>query len=338
MYSSLNLPTNLNPGKTYIIKFTAKGVFYPPQGPAPPIPNAVDKFNVVLTNGLTPINSCDDQSTSPSKYLLPSYAFSMYNLGYFNTAIDVNWRCFSVSFTPPPGGNFNQIWFYPEISYSPPATGGAYQDDIWFDDVILISKNSCTPDVTYDGNTNVPNLTSVSNKIIAKNATQIVTGQTKKFKAENEISLLPGFIASTGSDFDAYISLCSSYDRSITNTYPPIINFPNNNQNPDFTKSTTGDSLYVPNDDNNTKLHENNSLNDSLTIFPNPNNGSFTISFSDGKVKDIYVYNVLGEIIFMKKETKEQTINISVSDFPKGIYFVKITNELGTKVEKVVYQ
>jgi len=76
-----------------------------------------------------------------------------------------------------------------------------------------------------------------------------------------------------------------------------------------------------------------------ITIFPNPNNGIFSINSNGCNINLIEIYNVLGENIYSDAISNQKTTNeIDVSDFSKGIYFVKIYD--GTEIydRKIVVQ
>lgn len=63
-----------------------------------------------------------------------------------------------------------------------------------------------------------------------------------------------------------------------------------------------------------------------VVIFPNPNSGRFTIT-SNIKMKEIAVYNILGEIVYSQQNISGNTKQeVDVSTLSKGIYFVHITN------------
>lgn len=84
---------------------------------------------------------------------------------------------------------------------------------------------------------------------------------------------------------------------------------------------------------------ENNQI--KTEIYPNPNAGSFTIKLtgtSDQKtVNKIVIYDAMGTII-QKTEILNEAITIDISSQAKGVYFVKIENEQGITVEKIIYQ
>lgn len=75
-----------------------------------------------------------------------------------------------------------------------------------------------------------------------------------------------------------------------------------------------------------------------IAIYPNPSKGKFTIS----KVNSpgyIEIYNSIGTRIYSDLEFNPQTtIEIDLSDYPKGIYFVKINNEMNRITKKVIIQ
>ena len=75
-------------------------------------------------------------------------------------------------------------------------------------------------------------------------------------------------------------------------------------------------------------------------IYPNPNNGKFTITL-DLKVKNIQlqIKDLLGNLVKSLKPSAS-TIEIDLSAQPKGVYFVKIISEQGEvlEVKKVVVQ
>lgn len=78
----------------------------------------------------------------------------------------------------------------------------------------------------------------------------------------------------------------------------------------------------------------------SLSLYPNPNNGVFSISLKNAVgISEVEIYNALGEKVYATSSFKLQTTNeIDISASPKGIYFVKIND--GTRVydRKIVVQ
>jgi|GEM_PF-6064166 len=64
--------------------------------------------------------------------------------------------------------------------------------------------------------------------------------------------------------------------------------------------------------------------NSGISIYPNPNNGHFTVSNAAGNAMKVDVYNVLGEKVY-SKATSEDSLLVNLEDHAKGIYLVKIT-------------
>jgi hypothetical protein len=70
---------------------------------------------------------------------------------------------------------------------------------------------------------------------------------------------------------------------------------------------------------------ENSSVTKNTIIYPNPNNGTFTITQNNTNKTEIEINNILGELIYKANTANLQT-SIDLSNQPKGIYFVKTTD------------
>ncbi len=144
------------------------------------------------------------------------------------------------------------------------------------------------------------------------------------YRAGQSISLQSGFYATPGSDFIAYIHPCAI--NTGTNPVNSVLER--------AISSSVGDPSK-----------EASNLKYEINVYPNPNNGSFTLNLpaddeSTEKItSNIYVYNLLGALIYTKTELSGQT-EIDLSNQPKGTYFVKaINNKTGeTDVKKVMVQ
>ena len=72
-----------------------------------------------------------------------------------------------------------------------------------------------------------------------------------------------------------------------------------------------------------------------ISVYPNPNNGTFTIQLENTTENNsIEIYSVLGQSVFTKANTKETIIDIS--NLEKGIYFIKINQQNTTITKKVI--
>ncbi len=74
--------------------------------------------------------------------------------------------------------------------------------------------------------------------------------------------------------------------------------------------------------------------NTNVTIYPNPNNGTFTINSNSTSGMKIEVYNVLGSKILSQVTTDEAAV-INLGDVSKGIYLVKVTINGVTSTTKI---
>jgi hypothetical protein len=77
-----------------------------------------------------------------------------------------------------------------------------------------------------------------------------------------------------------------------------------------------------------------NTIDDvQLNIYPNPTTGELRITNYELRIKDVEVYDVLGRK--EKGERKKEDI-VDISHLPAGIYFIKITTEVGDQTQKVI--
>ena len=72
---------------------------------------------------------------------------------------------------------------------------------------------------------------------------------------------------------------------------------------------------------------ESQLLQEDISIFPNPNNGVFSLQFPiSEKATEIKIFNSTGELIYHKFEGNK-IHNVDLSFATNGIYFVKISIE-----------
>ncbi len=66
-------------------------------------------------------------------------------------------------------------------------------------------------------------------------------------------------------------------------------------------------------------------LKNSISAFPNPSNGKFTIDLGDVYSSiEANVANVNGQIVFTQKRQGLQKLNLDIEDFAPGVYFVNL--------------
>ena len=67
-----------------------------------------------------------------------------------------------------------------------------------------------------------------------------------------------------------------------------------------------------------------------IVVYPNPNNGQFTIESSVGGASSVEIYNVLGEKVFTGNlSTTKGTNTINIGNQPNGVYLYRVISESG---------
>lgn len=90
---------------------------------------------------------------------------------------------------------------------------------------------------------------------------------------------------------------------------------------------------YTP--DSTTSISEL-SDNESFSVFPNPVAAQVTVNFRKLTNGDVQFFNSLGELL-EQTQINSSSFIIDISNKPKGIYFISVTNEAGNKaVKKIV--
>jgi hypothetical protein len=79
--------------------------------------------------------------------------------------------------------------------------------------------------------------------------------------------------------------------------------------------------------------------NNGVNIFPNPTDGKFTVEIkanTSGKY-EIEIYNITGEKVY-SANTNENTIDIDLTNYARGLYFVRVRNDRFVKAGKVILE
>lgn len=75
----------------------------------------------------------------------------------------------------------------------------------------------------------------------------------------------------------------------------------------------------------------------SFKIFPNPTSSYINFLFDDIELKTIQLINVIGNEI-IAQQTLSKNVQLDVSNYPKGIYFVNVSSEKGSSTQKIIIQ
>lgn len=75
----------------------------------------------------------------------------------------------------------------------------------------------------------------------------------------------------------------------------------------------------------------------NISIYPNPNNGSFTILLKNEIVNDLSVINMFGqEVCYNSDRTSDSSVSISLTDSSNGIYVVRLRGKQKTYERKII--
>ncbi len=139
------------------------------------------------------------------------------------------------------------------------------------------------------------------------------SGLTNNYRSTTEVDLLPGFTATatTGSSFKAFIHGCSTPGNSFKSH-----------------STATFVNSEAEEEEKQKIVNHNN-----ISIYPNPNDGSFQVSITKNNkaigVKEVKVFDIMGQVIWQAGVTQNNTFNIDIKYYAKGVYYVRSVNEDG---------
>lgn len=95
--------------------------------------------------------------------------------------------------------------------------------------------------------------------------------------------------------------------------------------------------IYTQNVTSCTSINQLTNLSEQISIYPNPFNNKFILSFKSGVCVNcsVSVFNSLGSLIYKQNITSEIT-EINLNTHGSGIYFVKVTDGTSTFTNKII--
>jgi len=75
----------------------------------------------------------------------------------------------------------------------------------------------------------------------------------------------------------------------------------------------------------------------SVSIYPNPNNGEFSVELKNGLTKTIDVMDVTGRVVSTKVSDTD-LVNLNINSLSNGVYYVRVKSNNAVEVLKVVKQ
>lgn len=106
-----------------------------------------------------------------------------------------------------------------------------------------------------------------------------------------------------------------------------------------------GDNAYLDNifvsEVSTIGIEEEDNSNSSAVVYPNPNDGNFTIAYHSVQAKsvELIMSNMLGEIVVHRDwdiQKGRNTLMLSSGEIESGVYFVKMQDAQGSLVKKVI--
>ncbi|MCB0516712.1 MAG: glycosyl hydrolase family 18 protein [Chitinophagales bacterium] len=187
-------------------------------------------------------------------------------------------------------------------------------------DGILVQGDCPATNVISTNYTAGENLSfAVSNYIIANNT--VGAGTQISYTAGNYIILENGFNAAQGSDFTAQIGGCATALENNGNTEEIITDAAKKmNKNP---KNILSENIL--------------SENVQVQIFPNPNNGSFSIRAS-AEIQQLVLLNAQGKMVYQKNVANEAQVYLENTSLTSGLYILYVQTSKGTITQKVMVQ
>jgi hypothetical protein len=143
------------------------------------------------------------------------------------------------------------------------------------------------------------------------------TGSTVNLIAGKSIIFFPGFHAHEGCDMYAYITTQGAYCNTLAS---PVIAIPDE-------KST-----FIT--DEKAKSVDPDKITKSVNVYPNPNNGQFTLELTNIENQaTVSIYNLLGVSVYQSTSKNVSGHIINLAGIKSGIYFLKVIDgkEMFTK-------
>ena len=150
-------------------------------------------------------------------------------------------------------------------------------------------------------------------------------GKTANLTAEHAIHLIPPFHAYNGSHFHAVIDPCDFHRSFIPFGTTDSGDTDAENDSTSMSNSDVAANIQQVIED------------DKVLVFPNPNNGVFTLERSTSEAVSIYVYDLLGKIVYQNPKFQETILSIDISNQHSGVYFLKIVSENNMVVKRIVF-
>jgi len=154
-------------------------------------------------------------------------------------------------------------------------------------------------------------------------------GNIVEFQSGSSVNLIAGqsiqLLSGTQIQYGAYVNAQITTDESFCELFQPSI--------------VSAEPINLKSKNEQKENPDNKEVNkqQSIKVFPNPNNGRFTIeisNFKDGA--KIFVYNMLGGVVYSSTLKNMELNYVYLPEIRKGIYFVSVLGENEYLVKKIL--
>ncbi len=287
--------------------------------------------------------------------LVPNYSFELYDTcpysdgqinfvtswynpttgspDYLNSCTSYLWMGVPSNFWgfqyPKTGNAYAGIFTYSSISFSSPPQREYIQ--VMLTDTLIADQNYCVD--FYVSAAEFPNITNY--KIVAITELGLYFSNAPvSLNSADTLSYIPQITSPPGiflSDTANWMHISGNYTASGGEQYITIGNFKGYSTDTIVFANGTmleARSYYYIDDVSivacNVGIDEMGK-DEGVSIYPNPATTSLTLTHSKG-VGTVAIYDVLGELLWSGKITKEKT-EIDINAFSSGVYFVRIQND-----------
>ncbi|HNU48963.1 MAG TPA: T9SS type A sorting domain-containing protein, partial [Bacteroidia bacterium] len=154
----------------------------------------------------------------------------------------------------------------------------------------------------------------------------IQTGFAGDFTARNEVKVNTEFHAANGTEVHIY---CQPQVFSDCNDFQTLL----------MQRQANSLSTNAANDKKQIEIAFDKIKDAFVTIFPNPNNGFFSIKLHDNdklnKIKTVSITNNIGDLVHSYM-VNNSMVEINLAHFSKGIYYAKIITRQNAEIKKII--
>lgn len=72
-----------------------------------------------------------------------------------------------------------------------------------------------------------------------------------------------------------------------------------------------------------------------MSVYPNPNNGIFTLALQNGESAGLEIYNSLGQLV-LSQTVYPGLSEIDLGNYPAGVFHISLESSKGRSVYKVI--